>query len=105
MAKRNNVPIDIIWVHVNTLHVDYAKALTAATLLHESMGDIKISVNLNKDGTEAVIKVAGALLNWVTGKPFSGAVIRVFTEADHDEAVALVTAANWPPLSPPDASG
>ncbi len=97
MTKRDNQPIDIIWIHVSLAHARYADALSAATILHESQSRLKVSVNVKADGTEALIKVVGAKATWLTDKPFKAAVLRVFTEADHDEAVAMVRDPIWEP--------
>ncbi len=99
MVKRNNIALDIIWLHVSLAHAQFAEALAAVTVLHENQGKFKISVNVKADDTEALIKLVGAKANWLTGKPFEAAVFRVFTEADHDEAVALVRDPIWEPLS------
>lgn len=97
MMKRNKLPIDIIWVHMDATHPSYASALTGMRALHESQGPFKLSVNLSDDGTESLVKVAGVVSAWTAGKPWAAAVKRVFTEADHDEAATLVHDPLWEP--------
>ena len=95
MMKRNGLPIEIIWLHMDAMHGSYAPAVNASRAQHEDRGSFMLSVNLKDDGTEALVKVVGVTTPWVTGKAWSGAILRVFTEADHDEAVTMVNAAAW----------
>ncbi len=95
MATRSGQNIDLIWVHVNALHSKIAQLMDAARLQHEGQGDFTLSVNMKADGSEALVKVAGVLTDWIAGKPWAGPVLRVFTETDHDQAVALATDPAW----------
>ena len=99
MLTRDNTPFDVIWVHMNTAHVNYAGAIAAMRVIHENAGSFKLSINLKDDGTESLVKVFGQLPAWITGKPWQGAVTRVFTPADHDEAFTLVTDPLWEPVA------
>lgn len=100
MMKRNKQPIDIIWLHMDAMHVNYAATILAARAQHEGKGEFKLSINLKDDGTEALIKVVGVVPAWVVGKSWRAAVKRVFTEADHNEVVTLVRDPLWePPLA------
>ena len=95
MMKRNGSPIEIIWLHMDARHGSYVAATTAMGSHHRSQGSFVLSINLKDDGTEALVKVAGAVPAWVNGKAWAGAVLRIFTEVDHDEAVTLVNSAAW----------
>ena len=97
MIKRNNRIIDILWLHMDVTHVNYAAAITAMRAQHEGQGPFKLSINLKDDGTEALVKVVGVVAVWTGGKPWFAAVKRVFTDADHDEAVTLVRDLLWEP--------
>ena len=102
MIKRNKQLINVIWLHMDVTHDSYAAAIIAMRVQHKTQGPFELSVNLSEDGTEALVKVVGVLPPWIVGKPFENAVIRVFTEADHDEAVVLVRDLLWEPESEPE---
>ncbi len=95
MATRDRQRIDIVWLHLDALHPKVAQTVDAARSQHEGQGDFKLSVNTKADGTEALVKVAGVLGDWIVGKPWAAPILRVFTEADHDQAISLVTAPAW----------
>ena len=96
MAKRNGVPLDIIWMHVTTGDPQYPGLLATSEAKHRTVGNhLELSVNAKADGTEALIKVGSALPAWITGKPWVSLVIRTFTEADHVDALTLVRDPTW----------
>lgn len=95
MMKRNGSSIEIIWLHMDATHGSYDAAITAMNTQHKGQGSFELSINLKDDGTEALVKVAGAIPAWVNGKAWAGTVLQVFIEADHDEAVAMVRATAW----------
>ncbi len=95
MAKRANRMFDLIWVHMDATHSSYNGAINAMRAQHEALDDFKLSVNLKKDGLEALVKVAGVVPGWVQGKPWAAAVIRIFDDSDHDEAGVLVNNILW----------
>ena len=95
MAKRNKQEFKVIWLHMSTGHPSYDAAIIAMRAQHESQGPFKLSINLNDAGTESLVKVAGKLPAWPVGQPWAAAAKRIFTEADHDEALALVTDPLW----------
>lgn len=97
MIKRNTGNFDIIWVHMDATHLSYASALTVMRARHESQGSFKLNINLSDNGLESLVKVVGAVPAWTAGRPWTAAVKRVFTEADHDEAVTLVRDPLWEP--------
>jgi hypothetical protein len=97
MLNRNKQPIDIIWLHMDAMHASYPAAIVAMRVQHENQSSFKLSINLSDDGTEALVKVAGARAGWPVGKSWNAAVKRVFTEADHDGAAALVRDPLWEP--------
>ena len=100
MLNRNKQPIDIVWFHMDAMHVSYFAAIVAMRAQHETKGSFNLSINLSDDGTEALVKVAGVRAAWPVGKSWNAAVTRVFTEADHDRAAALVRDPIWePPLA------
>jgi len=103
MAKRANRQFDLIWIHMDTTHPLYNGAIAVLRAQHRREGDFELSINLKKDGSEAVVKVAGVVPAWIQGKSFAAAVIRVFDDTDHDEASVLVNNVGWedPPILDP----
>ncbi len=97
MMNRNKQPIDIIWLHMDAMHASYSAAINAMRAQHENQGSFKLGINLNNDGTEALVKVAGVRAGWPVGKSWNAAVKRVFIEADHVDASALVRDLLWEP--------
>lgn len=95
MAKRSNRMFDLIWLHMDATHPSYTGAINAMRGQHEALADFKLSVNLKKDGSEALVKVAGVVPGWTQGKPWAAAVIRTFVEADHDEAMVMTSHVDW----------
>ena len=98
MATRDRQSMDLIWCLVDLTSSRMNQALTAAEdLTRERLPAVDQSVNRNISLTQALVKVAGtgdALLAALP-PPARAAILRVFTEADHDEARALVTAVEW----------
>lgn len=103
MAKRANRMFDLIWVHMDTAHPSYVGAINSMRAQHEAAGDFELSINLKKDGAEALVKVAGVVPGWIQGKPWAAAVIQVFADTEHDEALTLVRNIGWedPPVLDP----
>lgn len=95
MAKRDIGNFDLIWVHLDALHPTYDAIIQVCRVVHEQYGP-KLSINLKMDGTEALVKVA-IKSDWPALKAWGPALIRVYTEADHAEAVALVRSLEWEP--------
>ncbi len=95
MAKRANRMFDLIWVHMDATHSSYNGAINAMRARHEAAGDFKLSINLKKDGLEALVKVAGVVPTWTQGKPWIAAVIQVFADTDHDGVSLLVNNVDW----------
>ncbi len=97
IMRRNKQPFDVIWLHLDATHPAYDAAVIAMRSRHEAHGSFKLSINMKDDGTEALVKVAGALPSWVLPKPWAAVVKQVFIEVDHDEAVTLVRDPLWEP--------
>lgn len=95
MAKRDIGNFDLIWVHLDALHPAYGAILHTCRVVHEQYGP-KLSINLKADGTEALVKVA-IKSNWPALKAWGAALIRVYTEEDHAEALAMVRSQDWEP--------
>jgi hypothetical protein len=97
MAKRDDIQLDLIWVHVDMTHRRAEDFLAAAEAqIEQVIPGAELSVNRNIAGTEALVKVTGTT-DFVTSLPglVQNAVIRTFTEADHAEALAMVTTVEW----------
>lgn len=95
MPMRNKVPLDILYLHVDVAHLDFATLRTTMKTAHESKGDFVLSVNTNDAGTEAVIKVVGQKITDVSGKAWSNAIIEVFPYARANEVLAMVNDPAW----------
>lgn len=94
---------DVVWLHMDTTHPVYSAAVVAMRIQHESTGSFKLSINLKKDGLEALIKVVGVASGWAAGKLWKPAILRTFTETDHAEIIFLVRDFGWedPPVLDP----
>lgn len=88
MAKRDGASIDFAWVLLDAGHASHAGRLTALQAKHEAGWGCKLSVAQSADASEALVKVAWADSGWVNA--FKASAIRIFTEADHAEARAMV---------------
>lgn len=102
MATRESIPLDLIWVHIRLTHQRVADLLAAAEArIAARIPGATLSVNRNLTNTEALVKITA------TGAEFSGqlpgnvrsAIIRIYTEADHAEALAMVTDVAWAGVS------
>lgn len=98
MFKRNKVDLPIVWVHIDMLHAGANALLNTARTKHETGQSYKLSVNVSRDGTGAVIKIAGANKDWAVGLGSSPLVKAVYDHTDHADARALVTTVEWLPL-------
>ena len=93
MFKRNTFDLPIIWVHVDMLHPGADALLEAARAKHETGKSYKLSVNISRDGTEALVKIAGANKAWAAGLGNAPLVKAVYDHTNHADALALV--AGW----------
>ena len=99
MAKRDGNTINFIWVHLRLSRSQIAdfearsKTLTDST---KGLEGVRLSVNFNITGDEALIKVP-ASKSWIDGLPraLKKKVIRIYTERDHSEAAAMLDTEAW----------
>lgn len=98
MAQRDDIPLDLIWVLVDMTHARAADVLAAAqNKVAQVIPGATLSVNQNIAGTQALVKVTDTVLNFRGNlpAPVRAAIIRTFIEADHAEALAMVTTLEW----------
>lgn len=95
MLKRDKSDLPIVWVHVDMSQPGIGFLIGSCRAKHEANTDWKLSVNVSRDGTEALVKVAGASKAWAAGLGDDPLVKAVFDDTDHDKAVALVTTPEW----------
>jgi len=88
MATRNRKSVELCWLHMDVAHSAYDEVRAALAAVHEKSGAV-LSCNMNFDGTQCLIKLLGTMPT-LTAKQ-SEAVKRIYTDADHDEAVAMVS--------------
>lgn len=88
MAKRGQGNFGLIWVHLDATHPAYGAILQTCRRMHEQYG-LRLSITLKADGTEALVKVA-TNSDWPALSAWGVALVRVYTEEDHHEALALV---------------
>ncbi len=93
MATLDGAPFSLVWLHLDMTHAVAPTVVEAAKVKHEGEGDFKLSVNVKEDGTQALVKVV-AEQDWVVVSPI---ILRVFTETDHSEALAMVRDPLWKP--------
>lgn len=107
MAQRDQQQLDVIWVHADLRNSSRANELLAAAEAGnlERLPAAVLSVNRRVDGQEALIKVllTAATFQGRLSGPVRQAILRVYTEIDHAEALALVSALGWtgPPQDTP----
>lgn len=101
MATRGGQPIDLIWILFNVAGAAIANFTSEAngkSQEDERTANCVASVNQKKlnGPPKALIKVV-ANSAWTQTLPvgLQNQIERVFTEADHNEAVAIVTASDW----------
>lgn len=88
-----------VWLHMRTDGLN-ASVLSAFRAKHrEKAVACELSVTRSVDGTEALVKVSGGDKAWRDQLPVTvrDAVIRVYTEADHDEIFAWFYTPAWQP--------
>lgn len=84
-----------IWLLVDATHAGFQGMLAEAAARHKiPKPDAKLSVTMRLDGAEALVKVRGGK-GWSPGWLNTPLVKRVFTPADHSEAVAMVHTSAW----------
>jgi hypothetical protein len=104
MAALDKLPIELIWVLVNTGNPQINALLNVATvMLKARISQAELSVNRNAANTQALIKIAASETGFRTGLSAAarGAIVRVYIEADHAEVLALVTDPTWAPVEGP----
>jgi hypothetical protein len=100
MAQRNKLPIELIWVLVDLGLPQVNALLNVAANRHKGkVPGAELSVNTSADGTQALVKIAEGetgFRNALSGAA-KNAIIAIFNEATHHEALALVRAPGWEP--------
>lgn len=98
MFRRKGRPIDLVWVHLNLSNLRANDFLAdAQAKVNERIPEAQLSVARNLANTEALVKVTATLAEiQALPNPVRNAIIRIYTESDHDEAVALVHGPTWP---------
>ena len=102
MARRGGVILDLSWVHADATHNRFNQFITyCQQQVAADVPGADLSINMNVDQSEALVKVT-ALPTEINSLPgvVRNAIIRVYTEADHHEALAMVTAEAW--TGPPE---
>ena len=98
MAARNNRPINVIWVLTDLAHASVNALLAVAGTRHQArLPDAVLSITRNLANTQALVKIANTEAGFRAALTVAaqGAIIRVFTEADHAEAHAMLRGAAW----------
>jgi hypothetical protein len=103
VAARAGIPLDLIWVHINLTHQRIAQLLAQAEIeIGERIPGATLSVNRNISNTQALVKITatGAEFNGALPGNVRTAIIRIYTEADHAEALTMTTTEAWagPPV-------
>lgn len=89
MARRNAGHFGLIWVHLDATHPAYVAIIDTCRRMHQQYDELKLSINLKDDGTEALVKVA-VIPSWPALSAWGAALIRVYTENERADALALV---------------
>ena len=101
MAQRDKLPIELIWVLVDLGAAQVNALIAVAGARHRnSVAGAELSVNRNVAGTQALVKIASTengFRNALSGAA-QNAIVRVFTEAEHEIALALVRDPAWEPI-------
>jgi hypothetical protein len=95
---RDGQDFPMIWVLVDMTHPRAENLVTAAETTHaQKCPEAQLSVNRNVANTQALVKIActeAELRARLTGQ-VEAAILRIYTEVDHAEAVALVSSTAW----------
>lgn len=100
MAQRDKLPVELIWVLVDLGSPQVNALINVAANRHKNrVEDAELSVNRSLDGTQALVKIAEGETGFrnALSAAARNAIVRVYTEADHAEALALVRAPGWEP--------
>jgi hypothetical protein len=101
MAQRDKLPIELIWVLVDLGQPQVNALINVAAAHHKNkVANAELSVNRNVANTQALIKIAdteNGFRNALSGAAQT-AIVRVFTEAEHEIALALVKDPAWEPV-------
>ena len=104
MATRNGVPLDIVWVHARVgppgpalVESELRFYLDAKQDEYPGLEDAVISIIKRSDNSEWLVKCPNATVAYIESSPswVTNKVIRIFTEADHDEAKDLLNSGGW----------
>lgn len=107
MARIPIVRADVRWLLLSTAHANYPRLRNLCRTRHEEtvIRDNRASLFsevLSDDGTLALVKIAGADINWRTlngideGAGRDAAILDSYMQRDHDRAKTLLrTGTNW----------
>ena len=98
MATRNGTHIDLVWLLIDRSDSRAADFRTTANNLNkEKVTQAVLSENISADGTQGLIKMVHSeddVKVRIPG-PLRRSVIRIFTEKDFGEALAMVQSSEW----------
>lgn len=98
MASINGASFAMIWVLVDLTNSRADQLIAQGTTM--MLGRVPyatVSVNRNVTNTQALVKISAtdAEFRGALSAQVRAAIIRTYTEADHAEAIALVTSEAW----------
>ena len=99
----------VYYVVLDTTHSRYGELITRESVVHERIrpGN-KLSIVLNNDGTQALVKLIGADEIWKDNElALSGVVVTdvdnqpmIYSRKQHDQVILLLQTPEW--LAPPE---
>lgn len=87
-----------LYLHVKLGDARYDAALAASKAMHKAaLPATNLSVNKNRNGTEAIIKIVGQEKSMVAGKQWESAVIAVYDKTEIAAVRKIVNDPAWLP--------
>lgn len=87
--------MDVLYYHLNKLHLSYNDAIAELTALYNANYNGQISILNNIAGTECIVKVVGATPTWHNKKAWKGCVLNTYTKATHGNCPAKQSIVLW----------
>ena len=109
IARTIQTVAGVYYVVLDTTHSRYSELITRESAVHERIrpGN-KLSIVLNNDGTQALVKLIGADEIWKDNElALSGVVVTdvdnqpmIYSRKQHDQVILLLQTPEW--LAPPE---
>ena len=91
---------DFYWLLIDATNPAWPTIQAAALAKHRGThARNTLGARMSRAGTRALVKVTRGSAAWVGKRAWRATVLRVYTEADHDAAKALLRTPAWTPVA------